>query len=399
MLKMDNREKLVYVEPAWKYPLSVQDLVLHPPEGYRFITPKGRSERLFRSLAKYDVSYKLQAFMGIFIPIQLLKSYFNKLKSSPKDSVLTYSLTHLVLRKEPWILDMENELPYLLVWNEKHLKKYKDKIMEVLNSNYCRKIICRVNKGKEALLATFGKELEEKIEVVYWGTIPKNFKKEYNKDTVKILFVNSGNINTALHFYAKGGAEVVEAFKALSQKYDNIELVIRSGLPQNLKRKITKLSRVKVIDKPISWTELEKEWLSADIFVLPNHINTPAQVFYDAMSYGLPIVTTDTWANSELIENGKTGFLVHNPRSAHFQEGPILHLTHTEFFNEIMKGHEPKVVKGLIKAISTLIENQELRRKMGEAARQEIEHGKFSLKKRNDKLKEILDEAISNEFS
>jgi glycosyltransferase involved in cell wall biosynthesis len=352
---------------------------------------------LFRSLAKYNVSYRLQAFMGNFIPIQLLKSHFNKLKSPPKGSVLTYSLTHLVLRKEPWILDMGNELPYLLAWNEKHLEEYKDKIKEALNSNYCLKIICRVNKGKEAFLATFGEELEGKVEVVYWGTIPKNFKREYNKERVKILFVNSGNINTALHFYAKGGAEVVEAFKVLSQKYDNIELVIRSGMPQSLKRKLTRLSRVKVIDKPISWTELEKEWLSADIFVLPNHINTPAQVFLDAMSYGLPVVTTDTWANSELIENGKTGFLVHNPRSAHFQEGPILHLTHPEFINEIMKGPEHRVVEGLIKAISALIENPELRKKMGEASRWEIEYGKFSLKKRNEKLKKIFDETTRYE--
>jgi glycosyltransferase involved in cell wall biosynthesis len=117
------------------------------------------------------------------------------------------------------------------------------------------------------------------------------------------------------------------------------------------------------------------------------------------MSYGLPIVTTDTWANSELIEDGKMGFLVHNPRSARFQEGPILHLTHPKYIKEIMKGPEPKVVEGLIKAISALIENPELRRKMGEAARWEVEHGKFSIKKRNEKLKKLLNEATGNDFS
>jgi len=390
---MGNREKLVYVEPAWKYPLSIRDLVLYPPEGYRFIAPKERSESVFRFLAKYDISYRLQAFIGNFVPLQLLKSYFNKLKSPPKESVLTYSLCHLVPRKEPWILDMISELPYILAWNEKHLEKYKDRVKKVLSSNYCRKIICRVNKGKEAFLATFGEELDDKIEVVYWGATTKNFKKEYDKERVKILFVNSGNINTALHFYAKGGAEVVEAFKVLSQEHNNIELVIRSGMPQSLKRKLMRLSRVKVIDKPIPSSELEKEWLSAAIFVLPNHVNTPAQVFFDAMSYGLPVVTTDTWANSELIEDNKTGFLIHNPLSARFQEGSILHLTHPEYLKEIMKGPEPKVVEGLVKVISTLIENPELRKKMGGAARWEIEYGKFSLKKRNEKLKRILDEA------
>jgi glycosyltransferase involved in cell wall biosynthesis len=64
-----------------------------------------------------------------------------------------------------------------------------------------------------------------------------------------------------------------------------------------------------------------------------------------------------------------------------------------------MKGPEPKVVEGLIKAISALIENPELRRKMGEAARWEVEHGKFSIKKRNEKLKKLLNEATGNDFS
>jgi glycosyltransferase involved in cell wall biosynthesis len=395
MLKMDNKEKLVCVEPAWKYPLSVQDLVLHPPEGYRFITPEGRSERLFRSLAKHDVSYRLQAFMGNFIPIQLLKSHFNKLKSPPKGSVLTYSLTHLVLRKEPWILDMGNELPYLLVWSEKHLEKYKDKIKEVLNSNYCRKIICRVNKGKEALLATFGEELEEKIEVVYWGAIPKNFKKHYEKDEVKILFVNSANINTtqfnASHFCAKGGLEVLEAFIKLSSQYKNLKLTMRSSVPKNLKYKFANIPNLRLIDQPIHWLELEKEWKTADIFVLPNHGNTPAQVFYDAMSYELPIITTDTWANSEIIEDGETGFLIHDPVSSRYTINNVIYLNNTSFKKEVLAGPVSSIVRELVKKTSLLIEDPNLRRIMGKKARRKNE---FLFKIRNQRLKDVLDACI-----
>jgi glycosyltransferase involved in cell wall biosynthesis len=395
MLKMDNREKIVYVEPAWKCPLSVQELVLHPPEGYRFITPKGRSERVFRFLAKYDVSYKLQAFMGNLIPIQLLKSYFGKLKSPPKDSILTYSLTHLVLRKEPWILDMANELPYLLAWSEKHLKKYKDKIKEVLNSNYCRKIICRVNKGKEAFLATFGEELEEKVKVIYWAATPKNFKKRYDRDEVKILFVNSANINTtqfnASHFCAKGGLEVLEAFIKLSSQYKNLKLTIRSSMPKNLKDKYASIPNLRLIDQSIPWPELEKEWKTADIFVLPNHGNTPAQVFYDAMSYELPIITTDTWANGEIVEDGRTGFLIHDPLSARYTINGVMYLNHPSFKRDVLAGPVSTIVKELVKKISLLIEDPELRRTMGKMARRKNE---FLFKTRNRRLKDILDTCI-----
>ena len=42
---------------------------------------------------------------------------------------------------------------------------------------------------------------------------------------------------------------------------------------------------------------------------------------------------------------------------------------------------------------SLLIENPDLRRKMGKAARWEVDHGRFSTEKRNERLKRIFDEA------
>ena len=54
---------------------------------------------------------------------------------------------------------------------------------------------------------------------------------------------------------------------------------------------------------------------------------------------------------------------------------------------------DPKVVEEFVKKTSILIEDGELRRRMGRTGRQEIEVGKFSIKKRNEKLKKIFDEA------
>ena len=53
---------------------------------------------------------------------------------------------------------------------------------------------------------------------------------------------------------------------------------------------------------------------------------------------------------------------------------------------------DPKVVEELADKTSILIENEDLRRRMGRAGRQEIETGKFSIEKRNEKLKRIFDE-------
>jgi glycosyltransferase involved in cell wall biosynthesis len=53
------------------------------------------------------------------------------------------------------------------------------------------------------------------------------------------------------------------------------------------------------------------------------------------------------------------------------------------------------MVEELEAKLNLLIENDELRRRMARAARWEVEHGKFSLQRRNEKLKRIFDEATS----
>ena len=68
---------------------------------------------------------------------------------------------------------------------------------------------------------------------------------------------------------------------------------------------------------------------------------------------------------------------------------------YTRAFLKAIKEIDFEVAERLSKKISILIEDNELRRKMGRNARREIETGKFSIKKRNEKLKKIFDEATA----
>ena len=382
--------KTVFIEPSWKA-RSTEDLTQFPPDGYRFIAPEGRDSWILKHASKWDYSYKLLALAGSIIDVALLKSRLDKLKAPPKEACLTYSLCHVVLRKEPWILDMLTELPCILAWRETHLRRHREQVREILLADNCRQVICRVEKGRQAFLAAFGDDLAYKVKMVSWGTQAREFCKDHNSDRVKILFVNSGNINTATHFFNKGGAEVVQAFIQLSKKYNNIDLILRSGMPKSLVKEYSQIENVKVIADPIPWQRLEMEWETSDIFVIPSHINTASQTFLDAMSFELPIIATDTWANSEFVEDGETGFLVHNPRSADFEEGPFLDVTNPKFARSLMQGPEPSIVEGLVDRISTLIDNPGLRRRMGKTARQRAEVGRQSLAARNEQLGAILD--------
>jgi glycosyltransferase involved in cell wall biosynthesis len=172
-----------------------------------------------------------------------------------------------------------------------------------------------------------------------------------------------------------------------------LELVIRSDIPDKIKQKYKNLKNVKIIDTIIPWEQLESEFQSSDIFLFPSH-STPGLAILDAMSYELPVITTDVWANSEMVEDGQTGFVIKkSDQVSYYIENFIPNWNYragSKYMKAIQKS-DPKVINELVEKICILIEDEDLRKKMGRKGRQQIESGSFSLKNRNKKLKAIFD--------
>ncbi len=331
------------------------------------------------------------------IPIKLTKAYIDRFKKIPHGADLTYSAAHLVFRKEPWVVDLEfvtqfigpNDGPHTI----RHFKKYKTIVEEMLRSEYCKKIMPWTDAGRKTILWNLNCEgFEHKIETVPLAVPRKDFIKQYNKGVIKLLFAGSANIPR--DFEIKGGKEVLEAFACVSKKYDNLELVIRSYVPKHIKERYRGFDNIKIIDEIIPWELLEQEFKSCDIFLFPSH-HTPGLVILDAMSYELPVITTDVWANPELVRDGETGFIIKKSEKIPYYVGNFIpNWSAPESLKIIRNTTDPGVVEQLIDKTSILIEDRDSRRRMGRAGRQEIEIGKFSIKKRGEKLRRIFDEAV-----
>jgi len=141
--------------------------------------------------------------------------------------------------------------------------------------------------------------------------------------------------------------------------------------------------------------ELEREFLTADIFVYPTHI-TPSIVMLDAMSYGLPVVTTDVWANPELVQDGHNGLLVEHRGVSAFTEGDVVHFDWPQF-RRVTEGTDPMLAVDVAEAVSRLVDDAELRLRLGQAGRREVESGRFSLRQRDAALGRLLEDAIAGE--
>jgi len=325
------------------------------------------------------------------ISVALAKAYMESFREIPQNVDLIYSGYPIFRRKKPWVMNVEH-VGLIVSCNPRHFKRCRKIIQKAFASEYCKKILCYTEVGKKSVLSNFDcSGFEHKLDILPRAVPKKNFTKSFNRDKIKLLLVDSAQTP---QFEIKGVGEALAAFALLSKKYDNLELVIRSDVPKDIKGECLGCSNIRIIDEIIPWQMLEQEFKSADIFLLPVH-SPPSLTFFDAMSYELPVVTIDAPGNSEIVEDAKTGFLVNkSEKIPYFTESFIPNFASREF-QKAIRTPDPDVVESLVEKTSILIENEELRRRMGKAGRWEVEHGRFSIQNMKKKMKGIFDEATA----
>ena len=200
--------KRIYIEPAWKMHSYYQALAAYAPQGYEFVTSESSLEKVSKAASKINFSYPLFLGLDKIVPLNLMKSYWGKFRKIPLDKDLTYSYDHLILRKEPWVLDLEY-VSFLVSYNVNHFRHYKGTVQRALASEHCKKIICGTEAARKTVVLNLDcTGFEHKLEIVPFAARKKDFTKQFTNNKVKLLFVGSTNILGA--FETKGGRETLE---------------------------------------------------------------------------------------------------------------------------------------------------------------------------------------------
>lgn len=309
------------------------------------------------------------------------------------ETALTYAVDHLVFRPEPWVVEVEYASALVGI-HPKHLKRFRSVIEKTLASNFCKKILLWSEAGMRSVVGDLdARGFGHKCEIVYLAVPPKQFAKEHKEDKIRLLFVGSGSSEGAFEWRGSG---LFESFSILRQQYSNLELSVRSDVPDYLRARYGALANLRILDEFLPPEQLEREYLSADIFVFPSYTTAPLTLL-EAMSYELPTVTLDAWANSEYVENGKTGFVVpRSPKVPYYYPETFQPNFPSPEFTDALRTPDPNVVAELVRKLKLLIEDHELRRRLGRTARVEVEKGKFSLAAMNTKLKRTFDEIVAS---
>lgn len=180
------------------------------------------------------------------------------------------------------------------------------------------------------------------IDVAFYDRIKRdeNLKEslEIKKEELAIICVANFHIN-------KGHRYLLEAFEKVYFENKNVKLLLvgngdeKEKLLKQIKNYRSK-NNILFLGKRSDVPQLLK---ISDIFVLPTLFEGMSNAIMEAMSCGLPIITTDIAENKELIENKKSGILISTQNATEIQ-----------------------------KNVLRLLKNESLRKSLGENARNSI---------------------------
>ena len=218
---------------------------------------------------------------------------FNSVKYAPHQNLVLYTDYTSALSKEK---KEAGRSPL----NPKAYQKWFN--LEKQTYQQAKIIFTRSQQTRNSIIHTYDIP-SEKVIAVGAGVNPDMLKQTAERKPehrFNILFIGK-------EFYRKGGDIVLQAYKPLKEKYPHIQLYM-----------VTSDSIPKEYAAPdIHWVQptwdrnkIRYQYQNADLFVLPSRLETWGDVLLEAMAQAVPCIGVSADAMPEIIEDGKTGYIV-----------------------------------------------------------------------------------------
>lgn len=285
--------------------------------------------------------------------------------------------------QNPWVIEIEDPttLFYPLVQNGGTYEwsltdsPYFPIVKALLEADHCKAILTHMRSTAELVPALFQSEIISK-KVVYAPLgvpLPERHQRHDPRpddEPVELLFINSW-CQVPENFFVRGGLDVLEAFAILRERYPQLRLTMRTDLPalDDHYLRIIEGPRVRVINRFLVDEEMAELHATSDIYLLPAarvHIVSLLQ----AMSYGLAVVGSDGWGMAEYLEDERNGLVVRGRYGKSSWADPDAGMLREDY--STMHTPDPEAVAGIVAAVSRLMDDPALRRKLGRAARADV---------------------------
>jgi glycosyltransferase involved in cell wall biosynthesis len=307
----------IFEELSKKYDLAVY-----------FCKTKTNDRLWSTSLANYTFKYKILPSLNVgplVFNYSLLKELFKNrfdcfiVAESPENiiSILTLFAIAKINKSK------------IILWNERigdemftliHLKTssnfFKNKLynfIEAVYKNYRKylysksDILLPLSSAAENYLRKEG-IVEEKIKRSF-QIMPESLLEKPNITFRPLEFKNK-KVILSLGYLNKGKGvdNLIKAFNQLNT-HDAVLLIAGVGEQENNLKNLANNKNIHFLGY-VEGIKKANCFSSADLFVFPTHYDVWGLVVNEALYYGLPVISSDKACASELIESGKTGFVV-----------------------------------------------------------------------------------------
>jgi len=213
---------------------------------------------------------------------------------------------------------------FLRIFEEKMLKR-ADKIIAV--SHFTKRELLEYYRVPES-----------KIRVIYNGVDTRKFQPAEDKRKIKkelgfnpddLAIVSVGRL-----YARKGLFTLIESVPAVVKRFKNAKFIISGKGQSDEKRKLIAYAEKIGVKDNMVFTgyypdkKLPKLYQAADVFAFSTFYEHHPFAILEALSTGLPVVTTSVGGIPETIESGKNGFLVEPFNPAQFADKILYLLEH-----------------------------------------------------------------------
>lgn len=207
------------------------------------------------------------------------------------------------------------------------LKKFRDvkivlfkhnigKVKNDFYHQYMRKntdaIICVSNLVYNLQIESLSEAVKKKYHVVYNGISVNRFNKYtyVNRNKDKFIVGYAGRITEN-----KGIGILLEAIKKLHKFHSDIEFNFVGAVEEDYLNKLQKEINSNNMARYVRYggleTDMEKFYKSVDVLVLPSIVREAfGLVICEAMYCGIPVITSNSGAQAEIIEDGVDGLIL-----------------------------------------------------------------------------------------
>jgi glycosyltransferase involved in cell wall biosynthesis len=200
---------------------------------------------------------------------------------------------------------------------EKRAQKFKNRLFETLAVRNAKGFIAPTKYAGEVSAQLFGLQ-KEQVKTIHYGLDLTLFNNEHPEIFEKGLVLYIGTI-----IRKKGVFELPEIFNKVKNQFPAAKLVLIGGdsgdvatgskstwelVKQQFHEK--DLQQVSYLGK-IPYTEVQEYIKKANVCVFPTYAETLGMVTIESMAMQKPVVNSNIGWAQELMEHGKSGFLVH----------------------------------------------------------------------------------------